>query len=177
LACPKGTKMSTAAHTTTTAVPRTAASPAVAGAVAVSALALVLALAGPGWLYVAANPAAKTPAMTLDFAGLRKLTDTPGIPTNWVQSAFFGWLAWVLVIVALLLAAAYATTRLRLAATATAVVALVALIVDVLALKGVGTWNQLLDQIPNVRLGGYLMVVGLVLILATGVLGSKASRS
>jgi hypothetical protein len=41
----------------------------------------------------------------------------------------------------------------------------------------VGTWGQLLHQVPNVRLGGYLMVVGLVVLLATGALGSKASRS
>jgi hypothetical protein len=169
--------MSTEAHATTTPVPRVAVSPSMGGAVAVSALALVLALVGPGWLYAPANPAAKIPAMTLDFAGLRKLTATPGIPTNWVQGAFFGWMAWVLVIVALLLGAAHAATRLRLAAIATAVVALVALIIDLLALKGVGTWGQLLHQVPNVRLGGYLMVVGLVVLLATGALGSKASRS
>jgi hypothetical protein len=142
-------------------------------AVVLAGLLLVVSLTTLGWLHMAANSMGPGPAVTLDFSDLRTLTDTPGVPTNTVQSEFFGWLAWLFVIVGLALGLATAATRARIAALALAGTALVTLVVDLFAVKGPLTWSAFSDQLPDIRLGAYFMIAGLVVLLAIGVWSAK----
>jgi hypothetical protein len=43
------------------------------------------------------------------------------------------------------------------------------LVVTVLAFKGVLSWSAFLATVPNLRLGGFMFLIGLVLLLVHGV--------
>lgn len=142
-----------------------AAAPAAAAAAAVL---LVTSLVGPGWLYVPANPAAQVPAMTLSFGDLHDLTAGGAVPTNGLQDAYFSWLAWILVAAVSVLAVALAVAPRRSLAWLVVVASVVGLVVTTLALKGPLSWGDFLDQAKNLRIGGYLVIIGFIgtLVLA-----------
>jgi len=117
---------------------------------------------GPAWIYVPANPAANAPAARLDFGDLGRLTGSPGVPTTWLQQSYFDWLGWLTAIVVVLGLAAAILVRSRALAPVATGLAVLALIVKVLALKGPLTWAQVVDQLANLRLGSYLVDLGLV---------------
>lgn len=134
----------------------------------VSPVLLLVALLAAGWLYVPANPAAKAPATTLAFNDLHQLAGSGVIPTTWVQQSYFGWLGWTLVVIVIALALGTAVTARRSAAATLGGAGLVGLLVNLFAVKGALTWGQFIDQVPNVRVGGYCAVVGYLLTLAVG---------
>ncbi|GGF11317.1 hypothetical protein [Williamsia phyllosphaerae] len=134
----------------------------------------IISLIGPTWLFSPAQPAAGVPEMSLDFATLGDITASS--PST-VQSSYFGWLGWTLVIVTIAAAAAAIVTRIRLLAAAEGVIALVALVVTVFAVKGPLSWGGFYDAIPNMRIGGYLITIGLVLIIAHAAGTSRRSRA
>jgi hypothetical protein len=123
---------------------------------------LVAGLLGPAWIYVPANPAASAPAARLDFGDLRQLTGSPGVPTTWLQQSYFDWLGWLGAIVVMLGVAAAILVRSRAVALVATGLAVLALIVTGLALKGPLTWAQVVDQLANLRLGSYLVDLGLM---------------
>ncbi|MEO5664499.1 MAG: hypothetical protein ABIR39_14570 [Nocardioides sp.] len=143
----------------------------------VSPVLLLVALLGAGWLFVPANPAIEAPATTLGFDELHDLAASGVIPTTWVQQNYFGWLGWTLVILVIALALATAAAGLRFVAMALAGAGLVGLAINVFAVKGALTWGQFTDQIPNIRIGGYCAIVGYILAIALGAIGSARRES
>jgi hypothetical protein len=123
---------------------------------------LVVGLLGPAWIYAPANSAANAPAARLDFGDLRQLTGTPGVPTTWLQQSYFDWLGWLSAIVVMLGVAAAILLRTRALALVATGLAVLGLIAKVLALKGPLTWAQVVDQLANLRLGSYLVDLGLI---------------
>lgn len=140
--------------------------------VSVSGVLLIASLLGPAWLVMPANPAAGTPAAAVSFTDLSAATENS--PST-VQSFFFGWPAWVLFGALIFASAAVVYTGNRFIAACTAAATLVVAMVSVLAIKGPLTWSQTIDSLPNLRLGGYLMLTGLLIVVAFN--GYKASRS
>lgn len=134
---------------------------------------LVLSPLGPAWLQVAANPAAKLPEMALSFGDLHDLTSSGAAPTNGIQEVYFGWLGWILVLATVVVAAAFVATRRVEAAILVAVIAVVGLAITALGVKGPLTWSQLFEQAENIRLGGYLMVLGYLVTLIAGLVGAR----
>lgn len=135
---------------------------------------LLVALLGAGWLYVPANPAIKAPATTLGFQDLHELAASGVVPTTWVQQNYFGWLGWTLVGIVIALCAATAITGRRVMAGALAAAGIVGLAINVFAVKGALTWGQFMDQVPNIRIGGYCAIAGYLLALAIS--GVRAAR-
>lgn len=133
------------------------------------AVLLSISVLGAGWLYVPANPVAKMPATTLTFNDLHDVAHGGLVPSNWIQQAYFGWLGWALAVAIVVLAVALTLVPQRLLEFALSAVAVTALVCTLLGVKGVLTWSQLADQIENIRLGGYLAVLGYVLALGLAV--------
>ncbi len=131
--------------------------------VVVAAILLIGSTLGPDWLYSPADPKTGTPAATLDFSALGVATE--GSPSA-IQATYFGWLAWVAFIGVIVLGALTALSANRLWAIAGLVAGLIAVLVSVLAIKGPLTWSQTVDALPNIRLGGYMMIIGLLGLLA-----------
>ncbi|ATQ30210.1 hypothetical protein CS378_16625 [Rhodococcus ruber] len=134
---------------------------------------IAIAPLGMPWIHTPANDAANLPAADLSFADLRTLTGQGAVPTNTLQQAYFGWLAWPLIVVTLLAAAAMIAIRTSWSAIALAAVSVAALVVTTFAVKGPLTWSAFLDQAPNMRIGGVLVLVGWLLTLAAGASGSR----
>lgn len=132
-------------------------------AIAVAAIALVVSFVGLTWFHVPANPANHVPALDLDFADLRTAA-VSGHATS-VQIAYFHWLGWTLLVLAVALGAAAAVVKSRIVALGLAVVSLAGLLCTVLATKGQQTWSQYNEQLPNVRLGSYLVLAAFAVIL------------
>ncbi len=147
------------------------------GASVVSGLAavlLIVSLSGPGWLYVPANPATGAPATTLSFQDLNHLTEV--IPSTAWQQAYFSWAGWVLAIL-VILAAAFVLLRPSVAsATALLVAAAVGLVATVFGVKGPLWWSQFIDAADQIRIGGYLLDLAYVALLAVGVIRLVALR-
>ena len=135
---------------------------------AVAAVLLLVSLLGPGWVYVPANPAVPSPAMTLDFNDLGDLSHSGTAPTTSVQQAYFGWLGWALVIIAVVVLFAAAILGHRILAVSAAVMGVVGLVFTLFGVKGAQAWSALIDQLANIRIGGYLVLCGYVLALVTG---------
>ena len=141
-------------------VSRIAVAAAVAGVIAVWT-----ALSGPVWTYVPAQPQLDLPAMGLTFGDLATAATTS---PSAIQSAYFGWLAWVFAVLTSLLALWVLVGRNRLAALATVAAAVAQLIVTVLAVKGPLTWSVFFEGVPNIRVGAVLALGGIVLLFLTG---------
>lgn len=133
-----------------------------AAIVGVGALLLLISLVTTTWLFMPANPAANTPAASMSFSDL--VTATGASPST-IQSSFFGWLAWFLFGALIILSVATLLTHSRIVAAIGAGVGLLTAILTTLALKGPQTWSQTIDALPNLRLGGYLMLIGLLTLL------------
>lgn len=140
---------------------------------AVAAAALLVSLAAPIWLYSPAQPQAQIPEMHLSFSDLdAATTQSPSA----LQGAYFGWLGWFLALAAIAMGVVTVLIRRRVAGAVEAVVGGVALILTVFAVKGPLTWGSFFDSIPNIRLGGYLVIIGYLLIIAHGSLVACAGR-
>jgi hypothetical protein len=133
----------------------------------ITALLLLASLLGAGWLYVPANPAAKTPATTLSFADLSDLANSGAVPTSAIQESYFGWLGWTLAGATIAFAVAAAFLRNRGVASVLGALSVAGLVLTALGVRGALTWSQLFDQVENVRLGGYLAVLAYVVTLGT----------
>lgn len=96
------------------------------------------------------------------------------MPTTWVQQNYFGWLGWCLVIIVIALGVATAVTAQRLTAIALVGLGLISLAVNVFDVKGALSWGQFVDQIPNIRVGGYCAIGGYLFAVAFG--GLRAAR-
>lgn len=135
---------------------------------AVASLVLVVSLIGPTWLHSPADPATGAPAADLSYQDLRQVLNVAPA-TNW-QHAYFGWLAWLLVAVTIVVLTALWLRPSRLLGLGLTALALTGLTGSVFAVKGMLTWSQFVDAAPDVRLGGYLVFTGFVIALALGVL-------
>lgn len=142
-----------------------------AAAVGVGSMLLLVSLLGFKWLYMPANPAANTPGVAVSFSDLISATDAS--PSR-IQASYFGWLALALFAITVALCIAVLLTGRRLVAAVAAGFVLLTLVLTTLALKGIQTWPQTIAALPNLRFGGYLMLIGLVTLLAYS--GFKAVR-
>ncbi|PHV66982.1 hypothetical protein [Williamsia muralis] len=161
----------------TTTTPRRSATrtPAALIALAVAGSVLsIISLIGPTWLFSPAQPANNVPEMSFSFGDL---ADLSGNSPSTVQSSYFGWLAWVLVVATIVLAVAAILSRSTLIAAAEGILALVTLVVTIFAVKGPLTWGGFYDTLPNMRIGGYLIIVGLLGIIAHAVVMARSSRT
>lgn len=139
------------------------------GATVVAGALLLVALVGPAWLHVPANPQVGAPAANLDFDQLGDLIAADAVPTNGIQAAYFSWLGWLLATFTVLTGLVASVLPRRAVAGTLTVLAIVGLVLTGLAVKGPLSWSDFLDQVPNVRAGGYLVVLGYLLLLVTGV--------
>ena len=134
--------------------------------VPIVAIATILAsLLGVPWQFIPAQPASHMPELNLTFSDLQTASETSISP---IQRAYFGGLIWVLIVLSITLALTAVKSRTRTVEIAEAAVAAVALVFTVLACKGPSTWSEFIQSIPNLRLGGYLFIIGLMLLLVHG---------
>ena len=129
---------------------------------------LWIGLLGPAWTYVPAQPDANIPAADLSFAALAALTtESPSV----VQATYFGWLAWVFVLVSTALVVLAVRTRNPLASVLCVAAGVVQLLVTVLAIKGPLPWSVVVDGLTNTRLGAALAIAGILSVIAAGIFG------
>jgi hypothetical protein len=129
----------------------------------VGALLLLVSALGPGWFYSPAQPQAHIPATTLSYQGLHHLADSGLAPTNWIQQNYFSWLGWLLIIVTVLATGAAVVSGRRVLSLVGAAFSLLGLVLGLFAAKGALSWSQFGHQLPNLRVGAYLLVAGFVL--------------
>jgi hypothetical protein len=127
------------------------------------AVLLLVAPSGPAWFHIPGQPKAHIPATTLSYAGLHHLSSSGLTPTDWIQHNYFAWLGWVLIAATVVLTAGAVLLGRHLLAVAAAVLSLLGLVLGIYAAKGVLTWSQFLHQVPHLRVGAYLLVVGFLL--------------
>lgn len=132
-----------------------------------TALFLLVSLLDAAWLSVPANPATKAPSTTLDFSDLHDLANGGAVPTTAIQESYFGWLGWTLAVAAITLAVTAILLRNRGPAYVLGGLSVAGLVFTALGVKGALTWSQLFDQVENIRLGGYLVVLAYVFALVT----------
>lgn len=142
------------------------------GVVVVAGILLLVSLAGPAWLFSPAQPEKDLPEDFLSFSDLAVATAQG--PSS-IQAAYFGWLGWTLVILTIAVSFAVVVLPQRLLISAEVVIGVFALIITALALKGPLTWGGFVEAVPTLRLGGYLIIVGLILVIAHGVQGLSAN--
>lgn len=124
-----------------------------------------------------AQPLSQRPHHVGGRNDLHDLTAGGAVPTNGVQDAYFSWLASMLVAAVSVLAVALAAAPRRSLAWLLVVASVVGLLVTMLALKGPLSWGDFLEQAKNMRIGGYLIIVGFIgtLVLAPPVSGPAGS--
>ncbi|PBC35076.1 hypothetical protein CJ179_49910 [Rhodococcus sp. ACS1] len=131
---------------------------------------LVGSLLGPIWMFSPANAETLTPDSWLTFSDLTSATaQSPSA----IQAAYFGWLAWTLIASIVLVTIGATITGFRPLFLAEATLGLAALVVTVFALKGPSTWGAVVAALPDIRIGGYMVIAGLLLLV---VHGSTAAR-
>jgi hypothetical protein len=138
---------------------------------------LLISLLGPGWLFVPANPAARMPETTLSFGDLHDLANSGALPTTHIQQSYFGWLGWTLVLATGITALLVAVVARRALVALLAVLSVAGVVVTTFGLKGALTWANFVDQVPNVRVGGYLVFIGYVSAFAFAALLAKSART
>ena len=153
--------------------PRTIANVAPVAAIGGAAIILLLSLIGPTWLFSPAQPDTGTPAANLSFSDLAAATAETPSP---IQAAYFGWLGWALVIVSIAVSGAAVLLGRRLLSVAELLTGVVALVLTALALKGPLTWGGFAQAVPTLRIGGYLMIVGLLLVIIHGAVTTYLSK-
>lgn len=139
----------------------------------IGAVLLLVSPLGPGWLFTPANPAFHIPAATLDFSDLHHLTSSGIAPTNWVQQNYFSWLGWLLIALTIVATGAAVLVRRRFLIAVAAVLSVLGLVVDVFADKGVLTWSQFYREVPNLRIGTYLLIAGYLLTLLSALIPER----
>jgi hypothetical protein len=137
---------------------------------------LLVSLLGPGWLFVPANQAAKMPETTLSFGNLHDLANSGAVPTTNIQQWYFGWLGWTLVLATGITALLIAVLARRALMVLLGVLSVAGVVVTTFGLKGALSWADFFDQVPNVRLGGYLVFIGYLSALAFGALLASRER-
>lgn len=138
---------------------------------------LLVSLLGPGWLFVPANPAAKMPETTLSFGDLHNLANSGIIPTTHIQQLYFGWLGWTLVLATGVTAVFVAVVSRRALVALLAVLSVAGVVATTFGMKGTLTWADFVDQVPNVRVGGYLVFIGYLSAFAFAALLAKSART
>jgi surface polysaccharide O-acyltransferase-like enzyme len=132
----------------------------------VGAVLLIVSLMGPTWLALFS----KSDASFSDLRTATKPATAPG-----VQHAYFGWLAWTLVIIAIVaLAASILTVGIirRSAAALAIVLAVVGIVLTLVCVKELDVEDphgSFWTHFGWIRYGGYLHVVGWVAAIAAGV--------
>ncbi|MFC9786320.1 hypothetical protein [Rhodococcus sp. NPDC127528] len=132
-----------------------------------STAAVWLGLLGPAWTYIPPQPQANAPAAELSFAALSAASVGS---TSTAQAAYFGWFAWLFAVAATALVVLLARTRSRVVAVLCTVVGAAQLALTVLAVKGPLPWSVFFDGIANIRLGAVLELIGILLLIAGGLL-------
>jgi uncharacterized membrane protein len=130
----------------------------------VAAILLFVSLLGPTWL----NMGGKA---DVSFGDLRTATRPAAAPG--LQHAYFGWLAWVLVCLAVLGLIGTVLTRHLIAAGFVTVVSLLGVILTLSCVKELDVEDPsggFLTHFGWIRIGGYLHVVGFVLAIVAAVL-------
>ncbi|MGV9867538.1 hypothetical protein [Rhodococcus koreensis] len=135
------------------------------GLAASAPVATWLGLLGPAWMYSPADPANSIPAADLNFAAMAAAFQSS--PSS-LQVAFFSWSAWVLAVLATVLAIAALRSSSRLVGGLCLAVGLIGFVISILAVKGTSTWSVLFSGIENVRLGAVLLLLGLLSLAGAG---------
>ena len=131
------------------------------------AVLLIISTLGIAWFHIPAQPQAHVPALTLSYNGLHHLASSGLAPTNWIQQNYFAWLGWVLIAATIIATGAAALAGHRLLSGAGAVLSLLGLVLGLFAAKGVLSWSQFSHEIPDLRIGAYLLVIGFLLTLVS----------
>ena len=137
---------------------------------AVAVLFLIVSLLGPTWVYSPANPAIPLPEMHSNFSDLQTATAES---TSGVQREYFAWLGWALVVLTAISAVAATLIRTRVTALIELAVAVFTLVITVFAVKGPLSWSAFFSNVPNIRVGGYLMIIGLLLVITHAALALR----
>lgn len=145
-----------------------------AAVVAIAAILLLASMIGPTWMYSPAQPDTGTPAANLSFSDLA--TATAESPSA-LQAAYFGWLGWTLVILAVAVSVAALLLPRRLLSVAELLTGIIALVVTALSLKGPLSWSGFVAAVPTLRIGGYLIIIGLLVIIVHGAVSSYLSKT
>jgi hypothetical protein len=145
-----------------------------AAVVAFAVILLLASMIGPAWMYSPAQPDTGTPGANLSFSDLA--TATAKSPSA-LQAAYFGWLGWALVILAVAVSVAALLLPRRLLSVAELLTGLVALVLTALALKGPLSWGGFVAAVPTLRIGGYLIIIGLLVIIFHGAVSSYTSKA
>ncbi|MCZ4551050.1 hypothetical protein [Gordonia rubripertincta] len=145
------------------------------GPVVASALAAVLVLLSfaLGRLYVPADASDASQAVTLDFGDFKSMIESGAAPSTGLQEIYFGWLAWVLAILAIGASLLSSALLQRATAIVAVISAVAALLASVFGTKGQLTWAQYIEQGTNLRIGSYFAFLGYFLIIATGVVVAR----
>ncbi|WP_213575873.1 hypothetical protein [Rhodococcus sp. USK13] len=153
---------------------RTIATFAPTAAVAAAAIFLLVSMVGPAWMFSPAHPDTGTPDANLSFSDLGAATaQSPSA----IQAAYFGWLGWALVILVIVVSAAAVLLPRRLLSAAELLTGIAALLITALALKGPLSWGGFVQAVPTLRIGGYLMIVGLLVVIIHGAVSDYVSRA
>lgn len=142
----------------------------VAGA---GAVLLVIAPLGLGWLFSPAVAAEHIPAMTLNFGNLATMSSSGRVPTDWIQENYFSWIGWALIALTVVAAGAAAVTGRPPLRVLSVIVSVVGLVVSLFAAKGVLSWSQFWHEVPDLRIGVCLLIVGYLLTLAAGLVAER----
>lgn len=145
--------------------------PALVGGI--GAVFLVISALGPTWLYSPAVPAAHIPALSLSYADLNTLANSGHVPSTWVQENYFAWIGWLLIIATILATGAAVLLRQRRLGFVGLGLSALGLVLGLFAAKGALSWSQFSHQIPNLRVGAYLLIVGFLLTLVTALLPER----
>ena len=137
-----------------------------------AAAALWVALLGPAWAYIPATPT--TPAANMNFADFIALNAT--LQTGGLQHAFYSWGAWLFAVLATALALLAGRRRASVGIAATAL-GIVQLVVSLWAVKGNATVAVLLGNLPYMRVGSVLFLIGILLLTASGVVRLVSVRT
>jgi len=136
----------------------------------IGAVLLLVSALGPAWFYSPAQPQAHIPATTLSYQGLHHFADSGLAPTNWIQQNYFSWLGWLLIVVTILATGAAVVAERRILSLAGAALSLLGLILGLFAAKGALSWSQFSHELPDLRVGAYLLVAGFVFTCVSGLL-------
>jgi hypothetical protein len=89
-----------------------------------------------------------------------------------LQQTFFGWIAWALALIMTILALLAARWSSRLLGGLCILVGSAELVLTAYGMKGATTWSAVIDGLDNMRLGGVLYLLGLVLLIPIGAIAS-----
>lgn len=143
--------------------------------VSVSVVATVLLLLSflLGQLFVPA--VGPMPAMTLDFGETRDLVVSGLISTTGFQDAYFNWLAWTIVLIAIVLTLLSSALLRKPVAIFACIVGILGLTTSVIGNKGSLTWSEFIDQLPNLRVGAYFNLIGFIVVIVAALLAARTS--